>query len=454
MSKEVYEHYLDIKFHIPNRKISFKPYAFISLIKTCNYFTDFIPKYELTVKFRDKHLDILRLYDKEISVFIRDILFYGESSRDKSNSKILSEQEFACYYDKNTLPNYMAVAKSVNPDINDPTVTYIHQDSMGAAIGVYDVKFYLLLKTDLKMKTFIHNYVFGTDDKPVMPINAIAAIVDQNPYITKCIIDKPDNTTAYTDMVIEPAELKDAIKNIQYKYGIYLKSLELFFDNGILYILNKLNLNHSYQKGENTVTSVKLNLKTDNYTDDDSVYINDNKGTVTYFRQGSLKKEDYESVLGVLSGNKFVFSNFGSIINSMFGKEGETEFISPLSEIERPRYSRVDVGTRKILDYDMLNNPYNMSSYVYEESKGVPISFLLKNVNPDHFTPNKIVKMDFDTQEDIKLHAGLYNIETAVFIYMSSNNKTKRYNAFSSVVLQLCNKQEGYDFDYTPEFRI
>ena len=35
------------------------------------------------------------------------------------------------------------------------------------------------------------------------------------------------------------------IKNIQYKYGIYSKSLELFYDDGILYVLNKMNINQN-----------------------------------------------------------------------------------------------------------------------------------------------------------------------------------------------------------------
>lgn len=448
MSNQVYEHFLDIKFRIPARKITFKPYKLVSFVKTCNYFTDFIPKYELTVKIFETDLDTLRTFDKEISVFIKDMMFYGENEINKNKCEIISEQEFACYYDKNSLPDYMSSAKTVSSDINDTTAEY--KESLGKAGAMYEVKFYLLLKDDLKMRTFVHNYIFGSEEKPASPINAVAAIVDQNPYIKKCIIDKPDNTNTYTDLIVEPAELKIAIQNIQYKYGIYSKSLELFYDNGILYILNKMNLSHSYQKDEIQTINVKLYLGKDAYRGDEGVYIDTKNGHIIYTRQGSLQKEDLESINGILSGNKFVFSNFGTVINSMFSSDGKTEFISPLNEVEKIRPARIDVGTKKILDYDMLNNPFNMSSFAYEESKGVPIAFGLKNVNPNHFTPNKIVKMSFDTASETKLHSGLYNIESAIFIYTPSSNPSKRFNAFSNVILKLCNKQDGFDSEYAP----
>ena len=48
----------------------------------------------------------------------------------------------------------------------------------------------MLLKDDLKMRTFIHNYIFGSEEKPVTPMDAVITIVDQNPYIKKCIVPK------------------------------------------------------------------------------------------------------------------------------------------------------------------------------------------------------------------------------------------------------------------------
>jgi hypothetical protein len=447
--QESYEHIFDITFRIPARNISFAPKMLISFIKKCEYFKNFIPSYELTVEIEDKMLYILTTYDKELTVFIKNILFYGETSSSRNNSMILDEQEFVCYYDKNTLKDFMAGNKGVSPNIDEPLPTE-SKPSLGEAAATHKVKFYLLLKTDLKMKTFIHNYIFGSEEKPIRPIDAVATIIDQNPYITKCLIDEPDNNLQYTDLIVEPAELKDAIRNIQRVYGLYSKSLELFYDNGILYVLNKFNIDHSYQDDEINTIYIKLSTRKDNPVDEETVTINKDKGFIKYNRFSDIQKEDYEAINGIFSGNKFVFSNYGTVVNSMFATDGETEFISPIHEIDRPRSTRVDIGTKKIIDYDMLNNPYNMSSYVYEDSKGVPITFSIAQINPTHFTPNKKIFMQFDSGSYNKLYSGIYNIESATFVYNRSPHATKKYNAFSGVVLTLCNKQEGLDKNYEP----
>ena len=105
MAKQVYEYVFDILFNIPSRKIAFKPYNILEFRKTCNYFTEFIPKYVLKCKIYDEDLNILRIFDKEITVNIRQFMFYGQTREGIKEQKLLSELDFACYYDKDTLPN-------------------------------------------------------------------------------------------------------------------------------------------------------------------------------------------------------------------------------------------------------------------------------------------------------------------------------------------------------------
>ena len=54
---------------------------------------------------------------------------------------------------------------------------------------------------------------------------------------------------------------------------------------------------------------------------------------------------DYES-LKVLYTVMHSFSNFGSIINSGFGNDGKTSFVSPLTELTKPKKNRQD-GNKK-----------------------------------------------------------------------------------------------------------
>ena len=85
------------------------------------------------------------------------------------------------------------------------------------------------------------------------------------------------------------------------------------------------------------------------------------------------------------------------------------------------------------------------------ESKGVPISFAIMNINPEHFTPNKNVKIVFDTPESNKLYSGIYNIESIEIVYEATKHPTKRYNTIASALITLCNKQDGYDKNYEPK---
>lgn len=448
MASYVYEYFWDITFSIPNRNISFKPYAITFFQKECNYFTDFIPSYKLKCKIEEKYLNILRFMDKEFVVLIKQYMLSGVAKGSYSDKELISEQEFVVYYDKEQIPSYMKTNKIVSDSLT--AIDTIKTNDSPGALSTHELTFQLLLKKDMLMKTYIHNYVFGSEDNPTDPITAVMGIIEQNPYIEKCIIDKPDNTEAYENMIIECAELKDAIKNVQFNYGLYSKGLLLFFDDGILYVLNKCNSEHAYTKDDINLVQVLVDERSDQPNAKDNVLVDTKNGLIGYERLSKVFKEDYESIEGITTGNKFVYSNFDSIVGSTTSKDKEISYDSPLQEVVKPRPSRVDIGAKIIVDYDMLNNPFNMSSLMAEKSIGVPITIGLQNVNVNHFRANKMVKLNFDTPESKKLYSGLYNIKSATFYYTGTSNPSMRYNTHGSVLLTLCNKTEGFDKDYEP----
>lgn len=446
MAKLYYEYLWDIIFNIPSRNIQFRPYALCRFEKHSNYFENFMPTYNMICKINDSDLDVLRLLDKEINVTIKQHIYFGETKDKLTNHEVAGEYEFACYYDKQTIPNYTSSSKTVNSSVEKPKSNY-EPETLGEMNAV-ELNFSLLLKKDVQMRTFIHNYIFGTQKKGATPMTAAMAIIEQNPYVESCLVDKPTNTIAYRDLIVKPADLKNALLGIQHNYGIYDKSLELFFDNGMLYMLNKLENHHSGAKDEITEINVKLCEKIGVPNAPDYVTESKDKKTIYYERRSKILKEDYESIEGSLNGNMFVYSNFASVINSAFSADGKTQFVSPLHEVMKPRQSRVDVGTKIITDYDMLNNAYNMSSFMYEKSLGVPISFVLTGVNASHFTPNKNIRITCDTPESQKLYSGLYNIANLDIIYENTNKKGRNYSTYCHALVKLVNKTEGYDNNY------
>ena len=446
MAKLYYEYFWDIIFNIPSRNIQFRPYALCRFEKHSNYFDNFMPTYNMICKVYDKDLDIFRMLDKEINVTVKQYVYYGENKESLTNHEIVNEYEFACYCDKERIPSFTSSAKKVNSSIEKPKATY-EPETIGEMNAV-ELNLSLLLKKDVQMRTFLHNYIFGSTDKGATPMTAVMSIIEQNPYVESCLIDKPTNTIAYRDLIVKPSDLKNAILGIQHNYGIFDKSIELFFDNGMLYVLNKLENHHSGAKDEITEINVKLCELVGTPNAPDYVTESKKEKIIFYERRTKVIKEDYESIEGALHGDKFIYSNFASAINSAFSGDGKTQFISPLHEVLKPRQSRIDIGTKIITDYDMLNNGFNMSSYMYEKSLGVPISFVMTGINASHFSPNKNIRITCDTPESHKLYSGLYNIANIDFIYENMDKKGKNFSTYCHAVLKLVNKTEGYDENY------
>ena len=446
MAKLYYEYYWNITFNIPSRNIQFKPYSLCRFEKHSNYFDNFMPTYNMICKIYDKDLDIFRLLDKELSVTIILYVSYGENKDSLTTSKKIGEYEFACYCDKSKIPSYTSSSKKVNSSVEKPKSEY-EPETLGE-LNAVELNLSLLLKKDVEMRTFIHNRVFGSSDMGATPMTAVMALIEQNPYVDNCLIDKPTNTLAYRDLIVKPDDLKNAILGIQHNYGIYDKSIELFYDNGMLYVLNKLENHHSKAKNEISEINVKLCEKVGVPNSPDYVVESSDEKKIYYERRTKILKEDYESIEGALYGDKFVYANFASVINSGFSGDGKTQFKSPLNEVLKPRQSRIDVGTKIIPDYDMLNNAFNMSSYMYEKSLGVPISFVLTGINADHLSPNKNIRILCDTPESHKLYSGLYNIANVELVYENVSKQGKNFTTYCSAILKLVNKTEGYDEDY------
>lgn len=447
MARQYYKYKWEITFVIPKRNISLVPYSLVRFTKTCDYFNNSIPSYELIVKIQDEFLNIFRLYDKELSVNIKQIMLYGNSPEKYDKEKIIFEDSFIPFYDKNTFPSFSKTDKTVSGDPDKFGSNYKVDDTPAAMIP-NEIRFILLSKTDLAMRKYIHNYVLGSDSKPVNTATAIGFIIDQNDYVKKFLIDETDNETQYSDLIIKPADIINAIRQIQANYGIYSKDLLLFFDSGFLYVLNKYATEHSFQEKENNTIMVRIDERADKLNPTDGSVISDKDGVILYERVTSVKKADNESIMGELIGDKFIYSSFDSAINTVFGNKGKSTFVSPLHEVERDIPSHNDTGIKKVIDYDMLNNPYNMSSYIAGTTIGVPIAFTLTGINCEHFSPNKRVRVNFDTPESKKLYVGTYNISSATFIYSTTKEPQRRFDTFGHVVLTLINKTDGFDKNY------
>ena len=191
--KKYYEYVWDIRFMIPNRKIEFSPYSLVSFKKTCDYFNSFIPIYEMDCMIEDQFLDYLRTFDKEIFVRIKQFAFSGENPEKLTDRQMIFEDTFAVYIDKTTIPSMSKQTRTgASGKPGNSAKNKFQENSINQRVPV-KIHCNLLLRSDLQMRTYIHNYVFGTEESGASPMSAAVACININPYVKKFLADKPDS---------------------------------------------------------------------------------------------------------------------------------------------------------------------------------------------------------------------------------------------------------------------
>ena len=174
--KEYYKYFWEITFNIPNRKIKYNPYSLVRFTKNCDYFGSSIPTYELIVKVHDASLNIFRMYDKELVVNIKQKMIYGESEDNLNKEKIIFEDVFIPFYDKNTFPAFNKTNKTVEASVDNYKSTYVVNDTPGI-LTPYEIRFVLLSKRDLAVRKYIHSYVLGSEKTPGSAATAVGFII-------------------------------------------------------------------------------------------------------------------------------------------------------------------------------------------------------------------------------------------------------------------------------------
>jgi len=129
-----------------------------------------------------------------------------------------------------------------------------------------------------------------------------------------------------------------------------------------------------------------------------------------------------------IDGDTFVFSSFQQGINAVSYVKGKLDSktakdvsLAMLRNTETHAYS----GNKVVADYDELNNPYNMSSYLNElENTAMIFTITLDNCNIDDFKPNMLVQLHFEnTEQDINL-GGMYHIYAVTFNFNRSKDSS------------------------------
>jgi hypothetical protein len=439
----IYTYTFEVKFYDPeDEKISITPLTVGYAHKECDYQGAFNPVYIMQLEVTKIDMFKLKQYQKNIIASITVIssqyirLNMTESGGYKEtellDTKIVSSGLFQPIFSQTSFDEKYMEDQYLNEEFVDTQGTTAVTSETNRV--VIEVQFEDLSALDAK-KTTINMVV----DENATVGTILSYLVDTTP-VKGAIIDLPDNNYAFgKDTVIPPGNLVPTLKLLQNVYGVYENGMSAFYDNNILYILNKYALDHDCEKDDKITTHIYITeleqvsgpvIRGLDPETKEPVYIGSIIATV-------LRNE---LVSGELEGNNFIFSSFKQGISAVQYKDNKAvkDNFKPVAiamkrNIETYKYS----SNHNVLDYDELNNAYNMASFFNEtEAMAKQIAVTLENVNINDFKPNNLVNLHFINQDKNLRLGDVYHILNFTTIFKPVNVfQTKEMVCMSSLTL-------------------
>jgi hypothetical protein len=266
-------------------------------------------------------------------------------------------------------------------------------------------------------------------EKGVTAGTLLQYIIDSIP-VKGAIIDLPDNDYSLGETIIPPGNLVPTLRYIQYTTGIYENGLLAFYDDDVLYILNRYAMDHDCKENDKINTHIYI-TEFDKMLGGVTVRgIDPDNKEPTYIGPIIAKPFDNEVASAELDGNNFIFSSFRQGLSAVQYKDN-----SPVSNNGKPvaMVMKRNIDTYKysidknVLNYDELGNLYNMASYFNELEASVrQMNIKVENININDFRPNKFINLHFiDSQKNMRL-GGVYHINEVTMVFIPINAMTSK----------------------------
>ena len=357
----------DIEFVCGDKSdIKIHPLKIKGINKNNTYYENILPV--LIVKCDVSNKDMCKLRDNAKDIVANIAVIYKKLKRDsKTNSLVIADTGII------SSGTYVAVfsGDSFKSHLRREEIeNYNGRDAEGFQTNPLEserseITMYLNDVIGINTSKMIYNECF--DGEAGITAGSLIQYVATNTPCGKILIDKPDNENTYQqDIIIPPTNFIGALQYIQTMIGCYQYGLLVFYDDGVLYILNKFANDHEVEKGETNVVHAYI-ADPDKNTASSPIYtINDSKESM-YIGAMNFRPSDTKLVKSELFGDNVIFSSF-----------------------------------RQGLDYDELNNPFNVASeFNAAEATAEMSELVIPYANIVDFKPNKYMHLHFkDNRKD------------------------------------------------------
>lgn len=429
-----YNFKIDLKFVLPNKK-TIKVPVINTVTKHFNFALNFFPIYECDCVIPMKYSSVIRKNQNSVYAILT---IQKEKYKDKDTLKPESTEEILNH---TFLPLFTQDSFSNLPNSD------VEQGDKDGSAGTFNVagtltqrlKFAMYSLVGLSSNKKILNYVADEADVGTM----LKFLIDKTD-IEGCIIDTPDNSDTYKNLIITPHNINLAIKELQVRYGIYKNGLTCFYDPPVLYVLNKFSLDHDCEK--NKPNKIILNCQVSNPANQIGIskVVEHKDKSLSYLVCTPPFPMNQDISLSELNGNEVLFSNITLTMNMMTFEGGNLkEFSYPTESVLSDVVKHDKTDPKRIIDYDEINNPYNITALLKASNLGtlVGISKLI-GIDPETFKPNSSVTVKI-TDDDVKdaEYSGVYSlIAGSIRFYRASSDDDKMISDISDMILSRMDK--------------
>lgn len=420
----------DITFVLSNSGKSFKPRNLLMVQKINDYEKNFFPIFRLDIQIEDKFFDLIfKTQEKLIcNITLTRLLYNGNlnmefnDTRHPVKQEIAMQDSFVSFFSK-IPPDIVSSDQLVTEENIDKADTLSREDAV-AGNNWTKTSVYLFHLNSLRSFKIIFNKVFDSADVGT----AMAYIINKSEFINKAIVDLPDNKVKYENLILLPYGLRNSFHSLQTRYGVYANGLLAFLDNGTLYCLKALSDDHQTEKDKSPFTRIKMNQTLNSLSFPYIMGIDKSDRSYMFESTSPLLKQNYDVIMGEILGDSMIYSNFDKILSSIEGNGDNIEIKPLVGEITRGKRSHIDTGVKLDIEYDELNNPYNMLSYVRRENTNIAVPITVNGVDLDVFSPEKKVILEIDDINKNIEYGGSYCIRNVIYTFVSGKNVNERFS--------------------------
>lgn len=432
----VIQYQYEIKFVMPSGK-TFDANRMVNVVKGCNYENGFLTTYVFHVLVHDMYMRLIYDNQSSLMVYIKISKVIADSDDPLNPSEIeviLEETMLPVFHD---LPADYTSRRTI---ITEDMLGYEKEKNIQLDFSDYNMKNVQFVAFNIDAlianKELINNILVSCNTG-----TALGYIIHTISGIEQALVDMPDNEIVYKEIVLLPHNLRRSIHNLQRRYGIYSKGVMAFMDNKLLYVLKKYEINHSQIKGKPNFTQVNINSKSAVIPKGDSIREDIKSGVKIYNSYNSLMKDNKQVILGEVTADITLFSSFDKIANFLSVKKNKIVGAEPLVDsLIRGINSHANTSSKIEIDYDMLNNPFNIVEQNAAQSVGNRLTIDIRGVDVDSFTPEKYVYLEvIDDELKNKDYSGNYVIENVTFVFSPSTHvSTETFKTISTAMVTLC----------------